>query len=69
MDKRVENLRGHFAQASKDIDEIQTSAKKITGRAAKIEAVELADVDPVDAISGSGSTEPVQRPTLVANGD
>ncbi len=43
LDKRVGNLSTHFQQASKDIDEIQISARKIVSRGEKIEALELED--------------------------
>lgn len=42
---RVEKLRVHFSQTEKDIDDIATSARKITSRAEKIDRVELADDD------------------------
>ncbi len=69
LGKRVENLRSHFGQANKDIEEIETSARKITSRAAKIDAVELADIDPLEAVTAPGPADPPPRPTLVANGD
>jgi len=43
LEKRVGNLRGHFGQASKDIDEIETSAGKIARRGDRIEQIELGD--------------------------
>ncbi|MBV9570868.1 MAG: DNA recombination protein RmuC [Alphaproteobacteria bacterium] len=39
---RVGNLRSHFDRANKDIAEIETSMKRIEGRASRIEQVELA---------------------------
>jgi DNA recombination protein RmuC len=47
LDKRVDALQTHFTQASRDIDEIVISSKKVTGRAAKIEELELDKVEPV----------------------
>jgi DNA recombination protein RmuC len=41
LDDRVRRLQTHFGQANKDIDEILISTKKVTGRGAKIEAVEF----------------------------
>ena len=38
---RVGNLRSHFDRTNKDIAEIETSMKRIEGRAARIEQVEL----------------------------
>ncbi len=43
LDERVEKLQTHFAQASKDIDMIVTSSKKITKRSGNIEAMEFSD--------------------------
>ncbi len=48
LDKRVGNLATHFQQANKDIDEIQTSSRKISSRGDRIEALELED-DPIEA--------------------
>jgi len=39
--ERIANLRQHFERTNKDIGEIETSMRKITGRAASIESVEL----------------------------
>lgn len=39
--KRMDNLARHIAQAHTDVDEVQTSAKKITQRFGQIEKVEL----------------------------
>ncbi len=41
LDKRVANLRTHFTQASKDIDEVEISSRKIAGRGERIEELEL----------------------------
>lgn len=40
---RVENLDKHFKQASKDVEEIAVSTRKISSRGEKIAAVDLAD--------------------------
>lgn len=42
FDKRMKSLADHIRQASKDVDEVHTSSKKITAGFAKIERVELA---------------------------
>ncbi|MEN3975120.1 DNA recombination protein RmuC [Emcibacter sp. SYSU 3D8] len=47
LDKRVDNLQTHFNQASRDIDEIVISSKKVTSRAGKIEELELDKAEPV----------------------
>jgi DNA recombination protein RmuC len=46
LDERVEKLAIHFRQASKDIDDIQTSARKVTRRAEKITTMDLGDEAP-----------------------
>jgi DNA recombination protein RmuC len=43
LDERVRKLGLHFGQANKDIEEILTSSRKITGRGEKIKAVEVED--------------------------
>jgi DNA recombination protein RmuC len=45
LGERVESLEGHFGQASKDIEQIKTSAKKVLDRGEKIERVELTTGD------------------------
>ncbi len=49
FDKRMKNLADHIRQASKDVDEVHTSSKKITAGFAKIERVELSNA-PVDLL-------------------
>ncbi|NQV59063.1 MAG: DNA recombination protein RmuC [Alphaproteobacteria bacterium] len=48
LDERTENLQRHFSQAEKDLEQISTSAKKITRRAEKIEEVQLAEDDALE---------------------
>ncbi|WP_202526029.1 DNA recombination protein RmuC [Sneathiella litorea] len=43
MDARVGNLGKHFLQASKDIELIETSSRKISSRAEKIEELQLGE--------------------------
>jgi len=43
--KRMDNLSRHIAQAHSDVDQVQTSAKKITERFTQIEKVELSNLD------------------------
>jgi len=43
LDARVDKLKGHFAQAEKDIREIETSTSKITRKGERIKEVELED--------------------------
>jgi DNA recombination protein RmuC len=41
LDDRVRKLQAHFSQATTDIDNILTSSRKITGRGARIEALDF----------------------------
>lgn len=41
FEKRMNHLAAHIGQAHKDVDEVQTSARKISSRFEKIEKVEL----------------------------
>jgi len=43
LDKRVEKLSTHFDQAGRDIEDIKKSSGRITGRADKIEAIQLGE--------------------------
>ncbi len=43
LDKRVGNLEQHFNLARRDLDEIRTSASKVTRRAERIQELELED--------------------------
>ncbi len=43
LETRVDKLKGHFAQAEKDIRDIETSTSKITRKGEKIKEVELED--------------------------
>jgi DNA recombination protein RmuC len=50
LGERVEKLQRHFNQADGDLKDILTSTAKITGRAEKIEKVELAPPDGTQAL-------------------
>lgn len=43
LDERVAKLKSHFAQAEKDIDQIEISSKKITSRGNRIDALQLGE--------------------------
>jgi DNA recombination protein RmuC len=47
---RMENLSRHIQQANKDVEEVNTSARKISSRFEKIEKVELDDTDAVELL-------------------
>ncbi|MHA1525209.1 MAG: DNA recombination protein RmuC [Alphaproteobacteria bacterium] len=57
---RVGNLQKHFDLSSRDIEEIQTSAKKISNRSQRIESLDFEDAAPAVAKSKSA------KPKLVA---
>lgn len=48
--KRMENLSRHIQQANKDVDEVNTSARKISSRFERIEKVELDDKESVELL-------------------
>lgn len=48
--KRMENLSRHIQQANKDVDEVNTTARKISSRFEKIEKVELDDESSVELL-------------------
>jgi len=51
FDKRMKSLADHIRQASKDVDDVHISSKKITEGFAKIERVELSNA-PLDLLDG-----------------
>ena len=60
LDERVNKLATHFGQAERDINDIQTSTRKITARGDKIAEIEVMDATAVsgpasDSVSDSGS--------------
>jgi DNA recombination protein RmuC len=44
--ERMDKLAAHIGQAHKDVDDVQTSARKITSRFGKIEKVDLSGERP-----------------------
>ena len=47
---RMNNLSKHIAQANKDVEDVNTSARKISSRFEKIEKVEMLQDDPVELL-------------------
>ena len=45
--KRMDKLATHISQANKDVEDVSTSARKISSRFEKIEQVELENTPPV----------------------
>jgi len=45
--KRMDKLATHISQANKDVEEVSTSARKISSRFEKIEQVELENIPPI----------------------
>jgi len=50
LNGRVDNLQKHFDQATRDIEQIQTSADKVLKRGEKIRNVELEEDSPAEAL-------------------
>ena len=48
--KRMDNLSKHIQQANKDVEDVNTSARKISSRFEKIEKVELHDEEDVEVL-------------------
>jgi DNA recombination protein RmuC len=63
LDERVRKLQGHFVQASRDIEQIVTSAEKVTKRGQKIEAMEFGEQQEAEALPADTD---VPRPARVA---
>ena len=59
LDDRVAKLQNHFQQANRDIEQIQTSTKKITSRGGRIEALDFEN--DLKAEMESTQAEPTQR--------
>lgn len=58
LDKRVDNLQNHFRQASRDIDDIQISSKKVTKRGLNIEEMQFDEVTPAKDLPGGDDAPP-----------
>lgn len=54
LDERVGKLQGHFGQALRDIDEINTSSKKIRQRGERINGLDFSDRMSAEAERGNG---------------
>ncbi|MDH5483969.1 MAG: DNA recombination protein RmuC [Gammaproteobacteria bacterium] len=54
---RMNNLSKHIQMASKDVDEVNTSARKITSRFEKIEQVDMLDVEITPVLTDSISAD------------
>ncbi|MFP6745712.1 MAG: DNA recombination protein RmuC [Alphaproteobacteria bacterium] len=52
LDDRVEKLQIHFEQATKDISQIRISTAKVTGRAERIDDIQLEDATPAEDLNG-----------------
>jgi DNA recombination protein RmuC len=65
LDERVEKLAIHFRQTSKDIEDIQTSARKVTRRAERITTMDLGEEEPaapLDAASPAAARGWIKGP-------
>jgi DNA recombination protein RmuC len=59
LDERVTNLRTHFVQASKDIEEITISTRKIGARGEKFAEMEFEEITPADARVPARQSKPI----------
>jgi len=65
LDDRVNKLKGHFAQAEKDIRDIETSTSKIARKGERIKEVELEDpaqLSPPSETTLQSGTKPIAGP-------
>ncbi len=65
LDKRVDNLDGHFNLALKDIREIKISSEKVVKRGDHIEDIELGKDGPAEDLPGPDTGDDDRRPNLV----
>jgi DNA recombination protein RmuC len=61
IDERVGNLKKHFKQAEKDIDDITISTNKVTSRGEKIEQIELGEGAEADEIEAGAEIHTLER--------
>lgn len=54
FDRRMKNLADHIRLANKDVEEVHVSSRKITQRFAKIEAVELGEMERLPVVPDGG---------------
>ena len=71
LDDRVGKLQNHFSQANRDIEQIMTSTKKITGRGSRIEALDFTKENASDEAEASPASDDAQikppiQPDLLA---
>ena len=64
--KRMVNLSRHIQQANKDVEEVNTSAKKISSRFEKIERVELSSEEEVHALETELQEEAAPNVTSIS---
>jgi len=57
LGERVNKLKTHFSQSSKDIDDILTSTGRIEKRAGRIEGLEFDDASAAQVLPGPGRIE------------
>ncbi len=58
---RMDNLSKHIEQANKDVNDVNTSARKISSRFEKIEKVELLDENPEQVLSYDSENSPKDK--------
>jgi DNA recombination protein RmuC len=55
LDERVRKLATHFGQAEKDIEEIQTSTRKITSRGGRITQIDVGEDEAAPVLPGQAN--------------
>jgi DNA recombination protein RmuC len=56
--KRMGDLAKHIGQAHRDVEQVNTSARKITSRFTRIERLELSDGEPESVIEAEAEEAP-----------
>jgi DNA recombination protein RmuC len=66
LDERVDKLAVHFRQMNRDVDDIQTSARKVARRAEKIQSMDLGAEDEANAANAvAAAAAPAPAPPAV----
>ncbi|PKO80453.1 MAG: DNA recombination protein RmuC, partial [Betaproteobacteria bacterium HGW-Betaproteobacteria-13] len=59
FDERMNALARHIDQASKDVQDVQTSSRKITAHFQKIESARLDEIDEFDRLPETAAQPPI----------
>ena len=64
LDERVNKLATHFGRAERDINDIQTSTRKITARGDKIAEIEVMDATAVSSHASASASDSDSGPVV-----